>query len=47
MTPNFIDKGDGCVCDKKQTNENWIATNSADGRDDCAELEPTSRDWIM
>jgi len=27
MTPNFIDKADGCVCDKKQTNENWIAMN--------------------
>lgn len=22
MTPNFLDKRDGCVCDKKQTNEN-------------------------
>lgn len=42
MTPNFLDKRDGCVCDKKKTNENWIAMNSADGRDDWTELGPTS-----
>lgn len=30
MTSNFLDKRDGCVCDKKQTNAGWIATNLAD-----------------
>ncbi len=30
MTSNFLDKRDGCVCDKKQTNAGWIAMNLAD-----------------